>query len=178
KPGQELFHEVTSTMVNEFLSSIVPGVSAKVFRTFHATDETRRHLGSADVREGEEQDKIQEAKEANLAAAIWCNHQRTPPKTWEQSYERKRERLALAKAKPNPQKIRKLEDELDFYKRTKNYNLNTSLKNYIDPRVYKSWGDYVGLDWKKVYSKSLQKKFSWVDQSKVRWQPEEAPDSP
>ena len=178
KPGQELFHEVTSTMVNEFLSSIVPGVSAKVFRTFHATDETRRHLGSANVREGEEQDKIQEAKEANLAAAIWCNHQRTPPKTWEQSYERKRERLALAKAKPNPQKIRKLEDELDFYKRTKNYNLNTSLKNYIDPRVYKSWGDYVGLDWKKVYSKSLQKKFSWVDQSKVRWQPEEAPDSP
>ena len=39
---------------------------------------------------------------------------------------------------------------------------NTSLKNYIDPRVYKDWGEKVGYDWKKLYTGSLQKKFTWA----------------
>ena len=60
--------------------------------------------------------------------------------------------------------------ELDFYQRTKNYNLNTALKNYIDPRVYKAWCDHVGLEWARIYSKSLQKKFSWVQQSRREWE--------
>ncbi|MCX6820727.1 MAG: DNA topoisomerase I, partial [Candidatus Aenigmarchaeota archaeon] len=48
---------------------------------------------------------------------------------------------------------------------TKDYNLNTSLKNYIDPRVYKRWADKVKFDWTKYYPKTMQKKFSWVDKS-------------
>jgi DNA topoisomerase I len=66
--------------------------------------------------------------------------------------------------------VARLQREVKFYERTKNYNLNTSLKNYIDPRVYKEWCDYVGLDWAKVYSKSLQRKFSWVAQSSAKWE--------
>jgi DNA topoisomerase-1 len=66
--------------------------------------------------------------------------------------------------------LKKLEKELDFYIRTKNYNLNTSLKNYIDPRVYKRWCDQVGLDWAKIYSKSLQRKFSWASQARTKWE--------
>jgi len=46
---------------------------------------------------------------------------------------------------------------------TKDYNLNTSLKNYIDPRVYKRWADKVCFDWTKYYPKTMQKKFSWVE---------------
>ena len=148
KPDEEVFHEVTSAMVNDFLSSTVPGVTAKVFRTYHATAEAKSFLGSRDVRNAEELDKLYHAKEANLRAAIFCNHQRTPPKTWEQSLEKKKQKLTEAKArdKPSPERVRKLELELDFYQRTKNYNLNTSMKNYIDPRVYKAWSDYVGID--------------------------------
>ena len=161
----EVFHNVTSQMVNEFLSSIVPGVSAKVFRTYHATAEATEALHSRDMKGAEELDKVFHAKEANLKAAVFCNHQRTPPKTWEESLEKKKAKLADAKEKkgPDDKRVKKLEREVDFYVRTKNYNLNTSMKNYIDPRVYKSWCDEVGLDWAKVYSKSLQKKFSWVE---------------
>jgi len=54
-------------------------------------------------------------------------------------------------------------------KKTKEYNLNTSLRNYIDPRIYKSWSDSVDLDWQKVYAKTLQKKFSWIAKSKIKW---------
>ena len=166
---EEIFHNVSSGMVNQFLSSIAPGVTAKVFRTYHATATAKEALASKDLRSAEDLDKLYHAKEANLQAAIFCNHQRTPPKTWDESLRKKREKLDAAKAKGDEKRVAKLEREVDFYVRTRNYNLNTSMKNYIDPRVYKSWCDYVGLDWAKVYSKSLQRKFSWVQQSSAKW---------
>ena len=166
----EIFHNVSSGMVNQFLSSIVPGVTAKVFRTYHATDTAKSSLGSRDLSSADDLDKLYHAKEANLQAAIFCNHQRTPPKTWEESLKKKQEKLEAARAKGDQKRTAKLQRELDFYVRTKNYNLNTSMKNYIDPRVYKSWCDYVGLDWAKVYSKSLQRKFSWVQHSSQKWE--------
>lgn len=175
-PETAIFHNVSSGMVNAFLSSIVSGVSAKVFRTYHATAEAEEALRSRDVRNADDLDKLYHAKEANLRAAVFCNHQRTPPKTWEQSLEKKRQKLLDAKtAALEERRLRKLEMELDFFVRTKNYNLTTSLKNYIDPRVYKSWCDSVGLDWAKVYSKSLQKKFSWVIQHRKKWAQETEP---
>lgn len=170
KPGDEIFHNVSSSMVNQFLSSVVPGASAKVFRTFHATSTARGVLGSKDLREGEDLDKLYHAKEANLQAAIFCNHQRTPPKTWEDSHQKKLAKLQEAEARNDEKRVPKLRRELEFYERTKNYNLNTSMKNYIDPRVYKAWCDYVGLDWAKVYSKSLQKKFAWALHSSPKWE--------
>ncbi|MBI3840640.1 MAG: DNA topoisomerase I, partial [Thaumarchaeota archaeon] len=176
RPAKEIFHDVDSGMVNEFLSSIVPGVTAKVFRTYHATATTEEALRSRDLRDSEELDKVYHAKEANLTAAIFCNHQRTPPKTWDQSLQKKKQKLEETKTgAKSGERVRKLEKELDFFVRTKNYNLNTSLKNYIDPRVYKSWCDYVGLEWAKIYSKSMQRKFSWVEQSETRWEHKSPP---
>ena len=174
QPDREIFHDVSSGLVNQYLSSIVKGATAKVFRTYHATATAKEVLGSKDLRDADDLDKLYHAKEANLQAAIFCNHQRTPPKTWEETLKKKQEKLEAAQAKGDPKRIAKLEREVDFFVRTKNYNLNTSMKNYIDPRIYKSWCDYVGLDWAKVYSKSLQRKFSWVLNSPAKWG-EEAP---
>ena len=170
KLHEQVFHDVGSADVNDFLSSTVKGVTAKVFRTHHATARTTEALRSEDLRAGSELDKVYHAKEANLKAAEFCNHQRTPPKTWDSTLKKKKENLKEAKAGGKKDRMEKLERELDFFVRTKNYNLNTSLKNYIDPRVYKSWCDYVGLEWAKVYSKSMQRKFSWVEQSRIEWE--------
>jgi DNA topoisomerase-1 len=63
--------------------------------------------------------------------------------------------------------------QLDLAKQTRDYNLGTSLKNYIDPRVFKSWGDYAGYDWKRLYTKALQKKFAWVEQTRTQWKANE-----
>jgi DNA topoisomerase-1 len=46
---------------------------------------------------------------------------------------------------------------------TKDFNLGTSLKSYVDPRVYYEWGKQVDYDWRNYYSATLEKKFSWVD---------------
>jgi len=64
-----------------------------------------------------------------------------------------RDEAALEKAKLNI----KVQDE------TRDYNLSTSLKSYIDPRIYYEWGKKVEYDWKKYYQKALHKKFSWVE---------------
>ncbi len=177
-PGDEIFHDVSSSMVNQFLSSTVPGVTAKVFRTYHATAKAREHLGSEDMRYADDLDKLYHAKEANLRAAMFCNHQRTPPKTWEEARMKKEQKLKDAIAKNDSKRIYRLKKELDFYDKTKNYNLNTSMKNYIDPRVYKAWCDYVGLDWAKVYSKSLQSKFAWALKASSKWVPASAEAKP
>jgi DNA topoisomerase-1 len=57
----------------------------------------------------------------------------------------------------------KLELQIRAQEATRDYNLGTSLKSYVDPRIYYDWGRRVDYDWKKYYPKTLQSKFSWVE---------------
>jgi len=59
--------------------------------------------------------------------------------------------------------IDKLKLRIEGQKETRDYNLATSLKSYIDPRIYYEWGKQIDYDWKRYYPKSLHKKFSWVE---------------
>jgi DNA topoisomerase-1 len=59
--------------------------------------------------------------------------------------------------------IEKLKLQIKTKEKTRDYNLGTSLKSYIDPRIYCQWGKKVNYDWKLYYPKTLQRKFSWVD---------------
>jgi DNA topoisomerase-1 len=61
------------------------------------------------------------------------------------------------------QAIEKLELQIEAQQETRDYNLGTSLKSYVDPRIYYDWSRRVEFDWKKYYSKTLQRKFSWVE---------------
>jgi DNA topoisomerase-1 len=274
-PTDQLFPDITSQRVNDFLKSVMPGLSAKVFRTYHATTTVDRYLDAHGKLKKDASDAEKEyvAKMANLQAAITCNHKRTPPKTWaeslakrEQSVEKlraakpdlakldqaiqtrqaaleklradqqafeakapeqlkkKQDALAALQAKPVPtdeaqrkahdkklkraekavrdaekqfrqkakrykdriaqaekalkeaqakreraksnydERLQRAELQLQLVRETKDYALNTSLKNYIDPRVYKEWGERVAFDWKKLYTGTLQKKFTWAMQ--------------
>ncbi len=280
EPGEQLFDKIDSTHVNRFLGSIVPGLTAKVFRTYHATTTVRKCLrenGNVEY-DAPPFEKEYTAKLANLQAAIACNHKRTPPKNWEENLRKKEEALdklraaepdldklqrevqareaalnkllkeqdklkrdtprlirakeaalaelaarsvpdsdkeaaklakqrqaaekALEKAKADgerkiqrvreriekaraaleqaqqaperarrdyQERVEKAKRQFELAKMTRDYNLGTSLKNYIDPRVYKAWGDAVGFDWKRLYTKTLQRKFGWVSQSRLKW---------
>jgi DNA topoisomerase-1 len=172
--GREIFDGINSKMVNRFLSGISAGLTAKVFRTYHATRVAELYLKTEDRRGKEESEKLYHAKFANLKAAEFCNHQRTVPKNWEDSLEKRKESLKEqeSREKRDEKRITRLKMEISLQMQTRNYNLNTALKNYIDPRLYKSWGDYVGLDWTKIYTKSMQRKFAWVSYSKRKWETE------
>lgn len=192
--SDEVFEGITSSKVNKFLRSIdkenVPNLTAKVFRTYIATAIVKKHLSEPILKVNKNESefrKVYVAKIANLQAAITCNHKKgidpknpASKKAWEkfeQSLENRKEKikqlrteLKEKKWKTELQKIRKeqrvekLEFQLRLQKETRDYNLGTSLRNYIDPRVFKSWCEYVDLDWTKIYTSTLQRKFKWIEQ--------------
>jgi DNA topoisomerase-1 len=283
-PTDQLFPDITSQRVNDFLKSVMPGLSAKVFRTYHASTTVKEYLNkeSKIKKDAPDAEKEYAAKMANLQAAITCNHKRTPPKTWaeslvkreqgveklraakpdlakldqaiktrqaaldklradQQAFEakapeqlkKKQDALAALQAKPVPtdaakrqehdkklrhaekaardaekqfrqkakrykdriaqaekalkearakrerakssydERLKRAELQLRLVRETKDYALNTSLKNYIDPRVYKEWGKRVAFDWKKLYTGTLQKKFTWAMQDDENGQTQE-----
>jgi len=67
------------------------------------------------------------------------------------------------------ERIEKLQLQLNLSEKTRDYNLGTSLRNYIDPRIFKAWTNEVGVEWEKLYTAALQKKFLWVQNEKVNW---------
>ncbi len=171
KPEDPLFPEITSSKVNNFLSSCAKGLSAKVFRTYHATKKVEEFLANSQItKEAPDYEKVYWGKLANLEAARVCNHKRTPPKGWEDSLRKKEEKLALlekelsenSQKKAVSERVGRAKRELELAVKVRDYNMNTSLRNYIDPRVYAMWSKRVGIDVRKIYPASLQKKFSWI----------------
>ena len=162
-----MFEGVRSDRVNEFLGEVVPGVSAKVFRTYHASKVVGEYLKNAEVsKDDPEYVKKNTATMANLEAAIICNHKRKLPKNWENSLAKKMEHLKVLqtrKTKKSAEAVKAARMKIKSMKATRDYNLGTSLKSYIDPRLYYQWGKKVEFDWKSYYPKTLQRKFSWVE---------------
>ena len=179
KKEELLFGGITSRHVNEFLGGIVKGLTAKVFRTYLATQIVTSYLKKIDNLKSESENiKIYHAKLANLDAAITCNHKRTIPKNFEETLQKRRDAIKkLIETKPKTDKHaeklklreEKLKLTLELIEKTRDYNLGTSLRNYIDPRVVKAWSDSVGLEWEKLYTTALQKKFQWVSSIKINW---------
>jgi DNA topoisomerase-1 len=189
----EIFDNVNSSKVNAFLRKIdptnVPGLTAKVFRTYLATKIVKEALKNPPLdvnKRGSESKKIYVAKIANLKAAIACNHKKgidpnNPASKKalerfaesiskkEEAIEKIRKDILSNKWRTEKQKkklesrIEKIQYQLKLQKETRDYNLGTSLRNYIDPRVMKNWLDYVELDWKKIYTTTLQRKFKWIE---------------
>lgn len=190
----EIFEDITSAKVNIFLRSLdkdnLPNLTAKVFRTYIATAIVKKHLSAPILKLNKNESefkKIYVGKIANLQAAITCNHKKgidpknpASKKSWEkfeQSVTNKKEKIKQIKLElkekmwkteiqkfKKEQRLEKLEFQLRLQQETKDYNLGTSLRNYIDPRVFKSWCDYVNLDWTKIYTSTLQRKFKWIEQ--------------
>ena len=213
KESEEIFDGITSRHVNAYYSTIVKGLSAKVFRTYLASSVVTKYLREhTDVKSESNMKKLFHAKLANLDAAIMCNHKRTIPKNFEASLQKKRDTLKTAeKTKPwkateellkkaeskvvkteklkekqkerikkikttiknrkakHIERIEKLELQVNLSEKTRDYNLGTSLRNYIDPRIFKTWTDDVGADWEKLYTSALQKKFLWVKDINSKW---------
>ncbi len=187
KPTDLIFDGINSRKVNAFLQQIMPELTAKVFRTCIATRVVQRQLSKAKVdKDSLEAQKIYAAKKANLEAAITCNHKKgIDPKNpaarkalekFEESIAKKKEAIANLKAdiaaknwktelqeKRLQERLEKLQMQLMLQQETRDYNLGTSLRNYIDPRIMKAWLNYVELDWTKIYTSTLQRKFKWVE---------------
>jgi DNA topoisomerase-1 len=165
--GDRIFEGITTDAVREFLSEAMLHLSPKVFRTFSATDLFSARLKSSEVKlSSPDAEKKMALTEANAAVAQLLNHQKAIPKKWQETYKKRLDMLRSLKGK-NGKSITKRKQSLQLriaqMKLSKNWNLGTSLRNYIDPRVSVEFCRKVNYDWKAYYPKSLVTKFTWAD---------------
>ncbi|KZS10968.1 DNA topoisomerase [Daphnia magna] len=87
KPGDDLFDRLNTTIMNKHLNDLMEGLTAKVFRTFNASNTLQEQLDSLTDPNSSVTEKILAYNRANRAVAILCNHQRAVPKTFAKSME-------------------------------------------------------------------------------------------
>lgn len=66
--------------MNEHLKELMPGLTAKVFRTYNASITLQRQLDELTDGDASVPEKILAYNRANRAVAVLCNHQRAVPK--------------------------------------------------------------------------------------------------
>lgn len=178
----DVFDKINSNDVNTYLQSFIKDLTAKVFRTYNASNLFQRELRKITKRyEGQEnQEKliIDDFIKANLKVAKLLNHQKKISKSYKGQVDKITDNLTklkkqLAKAKRSKKKntstIEKLKDKIKNYKskkeivkEMKNISLDTSKANYVDPRIIVAFMKKNKLDVNKIFSKALQKKFFWA----------------
>jgi len=183
--GDQVFDSINSSDVNKYLQSFMKNLTAKVFRTYNASSLFQRELRKISARyEGAEKTPaIQKAilddySKANAKVAKLLNHQKNVAKGYKKSVDKLNSTLdklkkQLAKArrskKKKPATIAKIKDRIKNYKskkeltkEMKNISLGTSKQNYIDPRLSTSFMKKHDLPIDKLFTKALQKKFTWA----------------
>ncbi len=173
--SEYLFEGINSRKVSRFLSQRMEGLTAKVFRTWRCTQTVRRSLESCKAKK-EDPDYAKQfcAKMANLEAAKIANHKRKIPPNFDERVGKKEAKvkeleLKLKEKEKEGKKteavarsLEKTKLDVKLTKETREYNLGTSLKSYIDPMVYVTWADRINFPLDKLYPKTLRKKFSWA----------------
>jgi DNA topoisomerase-1 len=170
-----LFEGINSRKVSRFLSEKMEGLTAKVFRTWKCTETVKEHLQKCPLKKEDAEYRKQFcAKMANLEAAKIANHKKKIPPNFEQRLEKKKANVKRLQEKlkdkiqqgksteTSSKRLEKTKLDLELAEETKEYNLGTSLKSYIDPMAYVKWAKQVDFPLEKLYPKTLQKKYSWA----------------
>jgi len=170
-----LFEGINSRKVSRFLSQKMEGLTAKVFRTWRCTQTVRRNLDGCKTKK-EDADYIKQycAKIANLEAAKIANHKKKIPPNFDERLRKKETRAKELEMKLREKEkagkttdaiarsLEKTKLDVKLTRETREYNLGTSLKSYIDPMVYVQWAKKTDFSLDKLYPKTLRKKFSWA----------------
>uniref|UniRef100_A0A9J7Z2W1 DNA topoisomerase I n=2 Tax=Cyprinus carpio TaxID=7962 RepID=A0A9J7Z2W1_CYPCA len=172
--GDDLFDRLNTQTLNKHLSSLMPGLTAKVFRTYNASitlQQQLKELGNSECL------KLLSYNRANRAVAILCNHQRAPPKTFEQSMANLQAKMFTCKSilcvfsvvekkkkavQRCEEQLLKMEVQATDREENKQIALSTSKLNYLDPRISVAWCKNMEVPLDKIYNKTLRDKFAWA----------------
>jgi DNA topoisomerase-1 len=177
--NEYLFEGIDSKRVSRFLNEKMEGLTAKVFRTWRVSKIVKEYLErSRDKKEDPEYVKLYHAKMANLEAAQIANHKRKIPANFDERLAKKETKLKELETQFKEKKaqgkktdalhkrLEKTKIDIGLTKATKEYNLGTSLKSYVDPRVYVRWANHVDFPLERFYPKTLRNKYSWAIKGK------------
>ncbi|KAJ1959967.1 DNA topoisomerase 1 [Dipsacomyces acuminosporus] len=97
KAGSDmLFDRLNPTSLNKHLQKLMPGLTAKVFRTFNASFVFQQQLASTPA-DGTEAEKILAYNRANREVAVLCNHQRSVSKGFQGQMSKIEDRLLVVR---------------------------------------------------------------------------------
>lgn len=203
-----VFDQITSADVNKYLKSIDVDFSAKVFRTRLASSIMHEGLNEFEYDEdATDEEKITDFNSINRRVAVQLNHKKGLTDAVKARLQKDRETIdglkrelrrlkKEVKESDNSKETNKLNGKIDKLSKqiktkelklrerdqSKEIALDTSKKNYIDPRIVKAWAERVGLHKddetddetdnedeeervhgvKKVYTSAHMKQFKWA----------------
>ncbi|VVT45722.1 uncharacterized protein SAPINGB_P000858 [Magnusiomyces paraingens] len=145
--GDQIFDRLDPSILNKHLQNYMPGLTAKVFRTFNATHTMQQQLDLI-PNKGTVAEKIVAYNSANRQVAILCNHQKAIGKTHETTIE-------------------KIEDKIKEYKWKRTILKKTMVA--IDPNIKKKRKAYFEdmSEFTKAELVEIVKKF--YEREKERW---------
>ncbi|CAL3963968.1 unnamed protein product [Diplocarpon coronariae] len=93
KEGDDIFDRLTTTQLNKHLTSYMPGLSAKVFRTYNASWTMSKLLQGLKVKNLSIQEKVKLYNDCNREVAVLCNHKRSVGASHEAQMEKMTDRI-------------------------------------------------------------------------------------
>jgi len=184
KPEQELFDLVQPSELNDYFKSVMPGLSAKVFRTYNASitlcselQKTSRMVTTAQrEKEGDINALYNYYQIANKNVAELCNHQKATPASHgvalakmddkiakvQGEYDEAKKAKNTSKMDTKRKQLEKLKAERATKDELKNVSLGTSKINYNDPRITIAWCKRFDVPIQKPFPKTLLAKFAWA----------------
>ncbi|MDH4213815.1 MAG: DNA topoisomerase I [Candidatus Thorarchaeota archaeon] len=128
----QIFPSIGSTHVNRFLSEVYPELTAKVFRTYHASTIMREELKKSKAKKADPEFIKKEAfKRANLEVARVMNHTKQAAKGWSSSATRYQERIKKAEKRVQKAKLELSEKQLRLRKIKKKESVARSKKQEL-----------------------------------------------
>ncbi len=97
KTGDDLFEWLDTSILNEYLNSLMPGLTAKVFRTYNASITLQQQLEELTNPDDSVDNKVLAYNRANRKVAVLCNHQRAPPKNHDKNMATLQAKIDLKK---------------------------------------------------------------------------------
>jgi len=191
KNDQDLFPRISPSAMNSYLTSFMPGLTAKVFRTYNASITLDRLCTENELDEDMSvNNKMVLYNQWNRDVAVLCNHQKAKSKTFDASMDKVRDKLneqkeklaeatkAKKKAKSDKddkavtkfkkqmaqltERIAAIEAQMQTKEDLATVSLGTSKINYLDPRITVAWCKREDVPLTKVFPKTLIAKFEWA----------------
>ena len=174
----QVFNEISSNNINTYLKEFDSSFSAKVFRTRLASSIMYEALKEITIPSGSTKVRTKQLfNMANKKVAEVLNHTRSVSVKSVQGVQKKKDTLEKLElevkqlqlnGKPTEKKLEQIERlKIDIASKTDvmNIAINTSLKNYIDPRIIVSWAKEQNVDLTFIYSAALIRLFQWAIQT-------------
>lgn len=97
----QIFDRLETTGLNKHLSSLMPGLSAKVFRTYNASWTMQERLDAVTDTHASIPDKLLAYNRANREVAVLCNHQKAVSKGHSASMQKLNDKVRPLPAHPS-----------------------------------------------------------------------------